>query len=495
MKRLVSIAEIVLELERHDLLPAIIFRGSRHQCDSDAERAMGRRSLHLAPPRQRILQKTVRDIVARYDMDWELIKSHPQYSSLISTGIGAHHAGQLLIWRLLLEELMVASVLRVLVATGTVAAGVDFPARSVVITAHSQRGQFGVQLISSAEFQQMSGRAGRRGRDTVGFCLVAPSFFCDGRKILKIASRPAEALVSRYFPSASTVLNLLRYRTVDGLRYTVDRSFAAFTDAKEAKELLQDAHAQCDALPEPACDLMAAEISSGEASPPEVITALFQSLSKEDKALAKRIRRNRKKADQLKNRQAIVLKKTLAGLSTLGYLEGNSLSEKGTWAANLCTTLVLQLAELLESSLLDDVDLESLVILVSSISGDAHRPYLKSPKSFLKKDDISIIGGILQRVAAEEIPGVSSELSVLPDAAYTVSVWLQAESWQVFRGVLQLAGVQEGDAARLITQTAEHLGQIARLERSHYELSLMAKEGKRNVLRPPLTDVFAAGVE
>ena len=495
MKRLVTIAEIVLELERHNLLPAIVFRSSRNQCDVDAERAMNRRSLHLSPPHQRVLRETAKAIAARYEMDWELISSHPQYSSLITTGIGAHHAGQLLIWRLLLEELMVAGELRVLVATGTVAAGVDFPARTVVVTAHSQRGQLGVQPITSAEFQQMSGRAGRRGRDTVGFCLVAPSLFCDARKILKIAQRPAEALVSRYYPSASTVLNLLRYRTVDGLSYTVERSFAAFLDRRESEGVLQEARKLCEQLPEQKREAFISEIDPGSPNPAESAGAVFQDLSKSERALAKRVRRLQRKGEDLKTKQARVLSKTLEGLTALGYLEGNSLSEKGMWAANLCTTLVLQLAEMLESGLLDGVSLERLVMLIACISGDAHRPYLKSPKNLISRQEAAAVSEILKRVAAEDIPGVSAELSVLPDAAHTVAVWMSAENWQVFRGVLQLSGIQEGDAARLIAQTAEHLGQLARLDRSHYELSLLAEEGKRKILRPPLTDVFAVEVD
>ncbi|MCB0360274.1 MAG: hypothetical protein KDD44_11585, partial [Bdellovibrionales bacterium] len=151
----VHIAQIVAELSRHNLLPAIVFRTSRNQCDVDAQRAATNRRMRLPIMQQRSLRAAVHEIIERYDMDRELITTHPQYNALVSTAIGAHHAGQLLMWRLLLEELMAAGQLKVLVATGTVAAGVDFPARTVIITAHSRRGAEGYRTLTSAEFQQM----------------------------------------------------------------------------------------------------------------------------------------------------------------------------------------------------------------------------------------------------------------------------------------------------------------------------------------------------
>ena len=58
------------------------------------------------------------------------------------------------------------------VATATVAAGVDFPARTVVLTVADARTGSGWRELSASELQQMTGRAGRRGRcrSDVGQC-------------------------------------------------------------------------------------------------------------------------------------------------------------------------------------------------------------------------------------------------------------------------------------------------------------------------------------
>ena len=465
----VSLAQIIVELESKNLLPAIVFRSSRNQCDEDVENVAGNKRLHIEKYQQQEIKRKIEEIAARYDLDISLIHSHPQYASLLTSAVGAHHAGQLLMWRLLLEELMASSLLRILVATGTVAAGVDFPARTVIVTAHTRRGSEGYQKLTSAEFQQMSGRAGRRGKDTVGFCLAAPSRFCDARVLRDIAKRPPEPLRSSYFPSPSTVLNLLRYRTADGLRYTVDRSLATFLDKKEAVFLRDDA---VDAE----LDLRKLRENGGG---PERI-----------KKLQKRIKRLRRQADELEVQQSSLLSASLDGLEELGYVVDDRISDKGLWAANLCTTLVIELAEFIEAGIINKTSLTDLVAIVASICGDAHRPYVKGKDEILPNSLQDKMDGILRKVREVGMPGILEDREVIEDASRTVLIWLRSKDWNEFRGLLMLGGVAEGDAARVITQTAEQLNQIARLDQTHPELASVAADARQRLLRPPLTEAF-----
>ncbi len=448
----------------------------------------------MPPAAQREIHLKVQEIIRAYEIDIELITSHPQYQSLITTGIGAHHAGQLLVWRLLLEELMAAGLLRLLVATGTVAAGVDFPARSVVITAHSRRGAEGYRNLSAAEFQQMSGRAGRRGRDTVGFCLVAPSRFCDPRAVLDISKRPPEPLKSAYFPSASTVLNLLRYRNVDGLRYTVDRSLAAFLDRKQAHAVRKSAEDLRGGLSPHLRNLLDKQLKEqglGELEGGEESDSLpGVTLAREEKRLLKRIRRMLRESVFLEKRQTVLLEDALRGLQTLGYLHGDSLSDKGSWASNLYTNIVLELGEIIESGLFAEPSVEQLVSIVASICADPHRTYLRTKTSPLQKDEIEKIRKILDGINDLNMPGRSEPAAIVPAAAHTALVWLQCDDWHQFRSLLILDGAAEGDAARLITQAAENLNQISRLTETHRQLAFRAEEAKRRLLRPPLTETI-----
>jgi len=447
------------------LLPAILFRTARKQCDGDVLRLMRARSAVLEKSSQQALIQEVYRFIEQYSVPKDVIVGHPHYHVLVATGCGAHHAGQLLVWRLLLEELMSRGFLRLMIATGTVAAGVDFPARSVVITAHSKRGAEGFNTLSSSEFQQMSGRAGRRGKDNVGFCLIAPGVFSDARVLDEVAKKPPEPLRSAYFASPSTVLNLLKFRTADDLRYTVQKSLASFLDYKAAQALRREAAEQ------------EAKINAGRA------------LSQADKHKAlKTVRRKIREAQALEERQIVLLERTLSGLEKLGYLADNHLTEKGYWAAHLCTSLVLELGEAISEFLFDDLSVYEVVGLVASLAGDPHRPYLSIRQNPIKPELFKRLQEILERIRSVYESPYSAEVAVLPNAALTVVTWMEAESWTEFSSLLRLGDVADGDAARLIMQTGEHLGQISRLYETHPELSRLAAEGRRAILKPPLSD-------
>lgn len=466
MLREFPVAKILESLSDDDLLPAILFRSARRQCDADLQFIGRMRRGRLSEKAQRDLKDQVAAIIERYSFQPEIILDHPQYQGLIETGVGAHHAGQLLPWRLLLEELMARGGLRMLIATGTVAAGVDFPARSVVITAHSKAGAEGFQVLSAAEFMQMSGRAGRRGKDAVGLCLVAPSQLSDARVIHEIANKPPEPLRSAYFASPSTVLNLLKFRNVDDLQYTVQRSLAAFLDRKHARHLREEAKAAEQEL----------ETLTGEPG----------------RRARKRVNRMMREADAVESRQELHLTQALNGLRLLGFIdpERGGLTEKGQWAAELCTTLVLELAEAINDFIFEDLPIPQLAGLVASIAGDAHRAYFNLKPNPIPKDRFQRLQEVVDRVKRSYDNPTASETMVLPDAALTVMTWMECESWAEFSSLLRLARIADGDVSRLVTQTADHLNQIVRLRATHPELAKAAAEARQRLLRPPLTDMI-----
>lgn len=460
---------ILRELENDDLLPAILFRTARKQCDADIESLLRTSQATLPEERQQRLAAEVQAVIEKYAFDSTFITAYPQYPALIATGVGAHHAGQLLIWRLLLEELMSRGMLRLMVATGTVAAGVDFPARTAVITAHSKRGSEGFSVLSSSEFQQMAGRAGRRGKDAVGVCLITPSRFSDARVLLEVSKRPPEPLKSAYFAAPSTVLNLLKYRNVDDLEFTVERSLGAFLNRRDASRFREEALT--------------------EQSDIELDGALR---GEKRKKAEKRVRRKLREADEIEKKQETALAQSLDGLRKLGYVEGGSLTDKGYWAAELCTSLVLQLGESIDEKLFDDCALFELVGLVASIAGDPHRPYFTLKANPVKPELFKRMEKIVARINENYQGPGASEVSVLPDAALTAITWMDSESWPEFSGLLRLSGVADGDVARLISQTADHLNQLTRLEKTHPVLAQSAKVGRARLLRPPFSESLIA---
>jgi superfamily II RNA helicase len=88
----------------------------------------------------------------------------------------------------------------------TVAAGVDFPARTVVISNADTRGNDGWRPLQASELQQMTGRAGRRGKDNVGFVVLAPSNFQNPPKIAELLKSPPDDLQSKFRATYTSLL-------------------------------------------------------------------------------------------------------------------------------------------------------------------------------------------------------------------------------------------------------------------------------------------------
>src|ERR1700752_4544499 len=171
-------ATLLAALDGYNLLPAIVFLPTRRRCDQAAsEAALARRD----PNDSR--RETRRDFMRAFVGQYPEVRGHRHWDTIIRGGVASHHAGHIPAWKLVIEKLMSAGLLDAIFATATVAAGVDFPARTVVLTGADARTANGWRLFTPSEIQQMTGRAGRRGRDRVGFIVAAPGLHQDPQKI------------------------------------------------------------------------------------------------------------------------------------------------------------------------------------------------------------------------------------------------------------------------------------------------------------------------
>ena len=108
----------ILELLRdHNLLPAIFFLKSRADCDAALDICRGEHALD--PARGRLIRSRLDEASTQTPR----MAQHRQLWHLEHLGVGAHHAGQLPAWKILLEQLMTAGLLEAVFATTTVAAG------------------------------------------------------------------------------------------------------------------------------------------------------------------------------------------------------------------------------------------------------------------------------------------------------------------------------------------------------------------------------------
>jgi len=220
---------VLRALEMANLLPAIFFLKSRADCDA----ALG----HSASARLQISQEEMQQADAIIDQCLQthpFLADHPQLETLRKLHVAAHHAGHLPHWKLLVERLMQRGLLKAIFSTSTVAAGVNFPARSVVITQSDRFNGRDFVDLSATDLLQMTGRAGRRGMDKIGFCLVVPGPFQNVELIAGLLASSPEPIASQLHINFSMVLNLLLSHRPEEIKQLLSMSLATFQRMEES---------------------------------------------------------------------------------------------------------------------------------------------------------------------------------------------------------------------------------------------------------------------
>ena len=215
-------ANLLVALGSYNLLPAIVFLPTRRRCDEAAsEAALSRRT--VADDRREARRDFMRSFVEQHSE----IRNHRHWDTIVRSGIASHHAGHMPAWKLVIEKMMSAGLLDAIFATATVAAGVDFPARTVVVTVADRRSPSGWLPLTASELQQMSGRAGRRSKDRVGFIIAAPGPHQNPQRIAELLHAPPDDLESQFRATYTSLLNLLdAFGSFAQVRAIAERSFA-----------------------------------------------------------------------------------------------------------------------------------------------------------------------------------------------------------------------------------------------------------------------------
>ncbi|MGI0490974.1 DEAD/DEAH box helicase [Alkalinema pantanalense CENA528] len=216
-----ALAFTIGKLRHYDMLPAIYFIFSRKGCDRAVEE-LGDLTL-VTPEESARIKAHLDELIARAP---EAVREK-QVAPLLR-GIAAHHAGILPAWKVLVEELFQQGLIKVVFATETLAAGINMPARTTVISSLSKRTDAGHRLLNASEFLQMAGRAGRRGMDEKGYVVTVQSPYEGAREAAYLATSGADPLVSQFTPTYGMVLNLLQTHSLEQAKELVERSFAQY---------------------------------------------------------------------------------------------------------------------------------------------------------------------------------------------------------------------------------------------------------------------------
>ena len=250
--------EVVDLLEDHDMLPAIYFIFSRAACD-DAVAQCVREGKRLTTVEERRQIRAIAEEHVEPLSDEDLgVLDFGAWVSGLEAGYAAHHAGMVPPFKEAVEACFAAGLVKVVFATETLSLGINMPARTVVIEKLTKFTGERHDFLTPGEYTQLTGRAGRRGIDEVGYAVVLWSPFVPFDQVAGLAGARTYALTSSFRPTYNMAANLVRRYPPDVAHHLLNLSFAQFradsdvvrleTQLERTGQLLQEARraAQCE---------------------------------------------------------------------------------------------------------------------------------------------------------------------------------------------------------------------------------------------------------
>jgi superfamily II RNA helicase len=415
-----NLGQIIEVLEEFHLLPAIFFLKSRAECDA-ALKNCGSAPIGAEDDS---FYRDLEELLSRFPY----LRNHKQLDCMERTRVAAHHGGQLPTWKFFVETMMKMGKLRAIFATSTVAAGVNYPARTIVLFNSDLYNGSDFSPLSSTEFHQMTGRAGRRGRDNIGFMLAVPGRFMDIAHLKKLFFKKPDDILSQIRNDFSMILNLLLSQTPEDIRAIFEKSLASYQLSRSGGRLVVKAGGN----------------------------------------LWDECRRH------------------LDFLIAEGFVDsGNRLTESGVWASKLRLDHPLLIAECLKKETFPKRDESLLAAMVAPFVYDGDQDLKITIKPSTRKLSQAhrkvsrTITSLSERMAAAGFP-------THPLYLWTSSViydWAQGKDWDE---IVHKMGIADGDLAMLVLRTADNLRQIASLRDTHPGIASLALKAREAILREPV---------
>jgi superfamily II RNA helicase len=205
MFRKPSSRRIIKTVLRNEGTPVLYFAFNRKACERNAHHHAGLSLLNSEE--QGRIDEMVTSLVQQYQVeDYEKLDS---MVSIWKRGVAYHHAGILPAAKEIIERLFSTGLIKLLFCTETFALGVNMPARTVIFDELEKYNGVEYLYLTNRAFQQMAGRAGRRGMDTMGhvYCHIIPEA-TNPKEVKRLFYEGSEEVRSRFYASYATILSL-----------------------------------------------------------------------------------------------------------------------------------------------------------------------------------------------------------------------------------------------------------------------------------------------
>jgi superfamily II RNA helicase len=414
--------EILAILDFYGLLPAIFFLKSRAECDQ-AVKMCSSRLMDGDFTKKQNLDARLGEIINENPH----LENHRHLDLIRRTGTASHHSGHLPAWKVVVETLMAEGLLNAMFATSTVAAGVNFPARSVVILNSDRFNGMDFIPLTPSEFQQMTGRAGRRGMDKIGFGIVLPGRFMDLNYVAQLVNCPPSDIESRMSIDFSMVLNLLLSHSPEQIKLLLNKSFASYLIVSEKKR-------------------------------GKKLEFLWN--------------------DFLDHMDFLIDENFVT--------DKGSLTQDGLWASKLRIDSPLLVAQSIRKKLLPETDPALLAAIIAAFVNEKEFTdaplYMSALPRLLKQIFLETRKG-LKPFALRLLKNGFDAPNLYIQPAFLIYKWAHTSDWD---SLVNRSGFAEGDLARLILRTGENLRQISKLDEDFPRIAENAGKAVHLILKEPV---------
>lgn len=240
---------VVDELNFLDMLPGIYFIFSRNGCDQAVDQCINA-DLELTTSDEVQQIRRIVDEMVEGQLSQEDLKAlhFSQFRFALEEGFAPHHAGMVALFRQIVERLFEEGLVKMVFATETLALGINMPARCVVVEKLEKFDGTGHVGLTPGEFTQLTGRAGRRGIDTIGHAVVVDHHGFVPATAAALSSKRVYPLHSSFRPTFNMAVNLLNSSDYETARVTLDHSFAQWEANESAWQLEAQMETLCKAL-------------------------------------------------------------------------------------------------------------------------------------------------------------------------------------------------------------------------------------------------------
>ena len=220
--------DVVDLLGESEMLPAIYFIFSRAACD-DAVAQCVREGTRLTTSEERRQIRAIAEEHVEPLSDEDLsVLDYGAWLNGLEAGYASHHAGLVPPFKEAVEACFAAGLVKAVFATETLSLGINMPARTVVIEKLTKFTGERHEFLTPGEYTQLTGRAGRRGIDEVGYALVLWSPFVPFDQVAGLAGARTYALTSSFRPTYNMAANLVRRYPPDVAHHLLNLSFAQY---------------------------------------------------------------------------------------------------------------------------------------------------------------------------------------------------------------------------------------------------------------------------